>query len=161
MLTKHVPQCHISAFLDHLQGTYLLAGAWGSRQKSTLLSEAGRLLLETWGFDNNLALVERIWNEVPLALQLLTSCRLSLKSEIEGEVSKLSKIFGIVSTQLTSPVFHTDERDKRVKKKKKKGKQALRTLSEWKFMTNTIKAELAHFALYLQSHPVWFILLEH
>jgi len=28
-------------------------------------------------------------------------------------------------------------------------------------MTNTVKAELAHSALYLQSHPVWFILLRH
>ena len=88
----------------------LLADAWGGRQKSTLLSELGRFLLETWGFGNNLALAERIWKEVPSALQLLTSCRLSLKSEVEVEMSELSKISGTASAQLTSPVFHTDER---------------------------------------------------
>lgn len=67
-----------------------------------LLSEVGRLLLEVWGFGN----VREDWKGVPLALQLLTSHRLSLKSEVEVEVSELSKVFRTASAGLTSPVSH-------------------------------------------------------
>lgn len=42
-----------------------------------------------------------------------------MKSEVEVEVSKLSKVFRTVSAGLTSPVFHTDEKEKRGKKESK------------------------------------------